>query len=388
MPDDSPMHASIPRHRVLVTDDDPTIRAILAASLMDDFDVIEAENGLVCLEKLAAEQPALVLLDLEMPGMDGYETCRLLRETHHMPVVVVSSHGKLEERLDAFAAGADDFICKPFDGEELAVKVGRLIAMHDQLSEARRAEETLREFTLDLVRGIGRADVLLNFMRENIHCTDYESLATSLIQGSSEYCVTCHAQVRHDDTAITLTPAGIASPLEEAVFAQVASLGSAFRFGRRVILNRGDVSLLVLRLPDDEVLAGQVLSRLEVLTEFAAAVAETIQVRRESAERAEALQSGTADSYTAIEELREKYRDQQANTRFLLQKLVEDIEGSYFGLGLTSRQEAQISDTLRERSEDILRLFELQDEFEEKFAAILESLQPKGDNSAPQIWLF
>lgn len=382
------MSIARPRHLVLVTDDDPTTRGVLNAVLADEFDIIEAASGEECLTRIASHEPALVLLDIEMPGIDGYETCRRLRLEHDMPVIVVSSHDTLEERLRAFAAGADDFISKPFDGEDVLFKVERLMGRHLQLAKIREEQAALQEFALELVRGIGRKDVLLDFMRENMHCVDYETLAAHLLQATDEYSVRCHVQIRTEQTAYTLTPSGPASPLEVSVFEQCASLGPTFAFGRRLIVNCGDVSLLVLRLPDDEETSERIQGKLTVLTEFAAAVAETIHVRQESAQRAEALQSGTADSYTAIEDLREKYRAQQTDTRFLLQRLIDDVEESYVHLGLTTGQEESLSTTLRERSEDILQLFELQEEFEEKFAAILESLQPKSADNSSAVWLF
>ncbi|QDX81745.1 hypothetical protein B9N43_11060 [Denitratisoma sp. DHT3] len=382
------MATTATRPRILIADDDFVVRGALAATFGGDFEIDEAASGEECLRRIEARPPALVVLDIEMPGMDGYAACRQIRTRHSMPVIFLSAHDTLDERLEAFASGGDDFVSKPFDGEEFRHKVSRLIDRHLQLAEIRREQESLQEFTAQLLQDIGRKDVLFSFMRQNMHCTDYEVLADSLLRATDEYAIRCHVQVRYGGGAVTQTPSGPASPLETSVFEQCASLGPEFRFGRRMILNCGDVSVIVLQLPEDASTAERLQERLSVLTESAAAIAETIHIRKESASRAEALQAASAFSSAAVEELRDKYRAQQADTHVFLQRLIDDVESQYVHLGMTERQEEVMSATVRHRAEEILKLFEANEGFEAQFAAILTSLQPRSSASGNTVWLF
>jgi two-component system, OmpR family, response regulator ResD len=101
---------------VLVVDDDPLVRDLLAAVLGDDaFDVRFAVDGKAALAAAAERAPDLVVLDVMMPGMDGYEVCRRLRETYpEMRILMLTARATDDAEEAAMAAGADAFLTKPF----------------------------------------------------------------------------------------------------------------------------------------------------------------------------------------------------------------------------------------------------------------------------------
>ncbi len=369
--------------RVLVVDDDPVVRATVAIALETDFQVAEAASGEEALDHLAAHAdtlPELILLDIEMLQLDGYDTCRRLRAAgHRMPVIFVSGHDTLAERLRAYDAGGDDFISKPFDAPILLCKALRAVA-----AEARASD--LRESVRKALHKVGETGVLLEFLRAAIRITDYDELARVLLQTVGEYGLRCHVQLRHPDGSVTLTPNGAPSALEASILEQAIALGREFRFSRRLIINHDFVSLLVLDMPEDADYASRLTDYFNLLAESAEAVAETIEMRHESAGRAETLMTASAQSYSAVEELREAYRRQQADTRALLQELIETVEGTYLYLGLTENQEETVSATLRDGAEKILKLFEQGVDFEHQFEAVLDSLQYKRNNAA-DVWL-
>jgi two-component system, LytTR family, response regulator len=113
--------------RTLIVDDEPIARKVLREELgsCDDVEIIgEADNGAVALERISAEHPDLVLLDLQMPVMGGLEVVRNLRQGTHMPVIVmVTAYDQYA--LQAFEAGAIDYLLKPVGGERLAQAVER-----------------------------------------------------------------------------------------------------------------------------------------------------------------------------------------------------------------------------------------------------------------------
>jgi adenylate cyclase len=134
-----------PSRRILVVDDTPAnVRLLEAVLAPRGYEVLTAGSGPEALESVAKEGPDLVLLDIVMPGMDGYEVCRRLRATPAgavLPVVMVTASGN-EQKLRALEAGADDFIAKPFDQAELLARVRSLLRVkeyHD-LIESQAAE--------------------------------------------------------------------------------------------------------------------------------------------------------------------------------------------------------------------------------------------------------
>lgn len=112
--------------RILIVDDRPTNVEVLKKVFGSEYQVETAESGAEALVQAHAFQPDIILLDVMMPGIDGYETCRQLRsapDLSHAKILMVSAKTRLEERLRGYDAGADDYITKPFDQHELRAKV-------------------------------------------------------------------------------------------------------------------------------------------------------------------------------------------------------------------------------------------------------------------------
>jgi len=110
--------------KVLVVDDEPQIRRVMRTTLVTRGYVVgDARNGEEALEKIRAERFDLVLLDMNMPGIGGMETCRLIRSQSDIPIVVLSIRNAEKDKVEALDAGADDYVTKPFSMPELLARI-------------------------------------------------------------------------------------------------------------------------------------------------------------------------------------------------------------------------------------------------------------------------
>jgi DNA-binding response OmpR family regulator len=110
--------------RILVVDDDPTVAEVVARYLMrDGYDVDCVADGYAALSIATAKEPDLVVLDLMLPGIDGLEVCRRLRERWPVPIVMLTALGEETDRLVGLETGAHDYVTKPFSPRELALRV-------------------------------------------------------------------------------------------------------------------------------------------------------------------------------------------------------------------------------------------------------------------------
>jgi len=158
-------------------DDEPQIRRVLRATLLGaGFDVIEARNGQEASEKAVREHPNLILLDMNMPDMNGLEACRKLRLSFEGPIIMVTVRNTEKDKIDAFDSGADDYVVKPFAMGELLARI-RIALKHAQ-PEGSMPVITTPDLNIDLEKRI------VEVRGEAVHMTpkEFEVLRTLVLQ--------------------------------------------------------------------------------------------------------------------------------------------------------------------------------------------------------------
>jgi two-component system, OmpR family, KDP operon response regulator KdpE len=156
--------------RVLVVDDERPIRRFLRASLGTDFAIFEAENGSDALQMVAASHPDLVLLDLGLPDLDGVEVMRRLREWTLVPIIVVSVRDSETDKVIALDAGADDYLTKPFNTNELLARI------RAALRHCARPEEEPIYRNVNLLVDLSRRDIQVDHHPVTLTPTEFDIL--------------------------------------------------------------------------------------------------------------------------------------------------------------------------------------------------------------------
>jgi len=119
------------RQKILIVDDEldsliPLKRALEA----EDYQVVEASSGMEAIEKTRSGHPDMILLDLMMPGMDGFEVCNVLKAdplTGHIPIIMLTAKGEIDDKIEGIETGADDYVTKPFDLGELKARIKMIL---------------------------------------------------------------------------------------------------------------------------------------------------------------------------------------------------------------------------------------------------------------------
>jgi two-component system KDP operon response regulator KdpE len=135
---------------VLVVDDEPQLRRAMKATLTDlGYSVLEAKSGEEALATMRRDTPDLVLLDLNMPGIGGLETCRAIRETSDLPIIVLSVRNSERDKVQALDAGADDYVTKPFGIQELLARIRAAMRRSPAQSDSGTRLFASRELEID-----------------------------------------------------------------------------------------------------------------------------------------------------------------------------------------------------------------------------------------------
>jgi two-component system KDP operon response regulator KdpE len=119
----------------MIVDDDPQIRRVLRTALVaQDYEVVDARNGEEALEKMRDDRLDLVILDMNMPRMNGLETCRIIRSSSDVAIIMLTVRDAESDKVEALDAGADDYMTKPFGSPELLARIRAALRRSPQLS--------------------------------------------------------------------------------------------------------------------------------------------------------------------------------------------------------------------------------------------------------------
>jgi DNA-binding response OmpR family regulator len=124
--------------KVLLIEDNEEVRDYLRKNLQDKYKILEAPDGKIGFQQAEKEQPDLIISDVMMPEMDGFELCDKIKSevtTNHIPVILLTARADKEDKLEGLKTGADDYLPKPFDLEELYVRMENLIQQRERLKE-------------------------------------------------------------------------------------------------------------------------------------------------------------------------------------------------------------------------------------------------------------
>lgn len=157
--------------RVLIVEDEEKIRNLLRMFLeREDLEVEEAENGLQALEKLKEKSFQLVILDIMMPEMDGWTTCRKIRQANDLPIIILTARGEEVDRVLGFELGADDYVVKPFSPQELVLRV----KAHLRRTAAKETKPANKDMLTFGKFSINVPTRLVTFGKEGINLTPIE----------------------------------------------------------------------------------------------------------------------------------------------------------------------------------------------------------------------
>jgi DNA-binding response OmpR family regulator len=159
---------------ILIVDDEPRIRDLVRMNLeMEHYSVIEASNGVEALDQLRENLPDLVMLDVMMPEMDGFETLRAIREVSTVPVVMLTVRQSEQDRIHGLDLGADDYLAKPFSPRELLSRIRALLRRSFMAPPSRKTEIIVDS---DLKIDFSRHEVIVRGQKVVLRPTEYRLL--------------------------------------------------------------------------------------------------------------------------------------------------------------------------------------------------------------------
>lgn len=338
--------------RIFIIDDDDFTALYLEGVIGDLYQVEHFAEPAKGVAAAIANPPSLILMDVEMPGMDGYEACRQLKAdaaTHEVPIIFLSARVETEDRLAGYEAGGDDYLTKPFDPDELRTKMEVLLRNVQKNRELAKQAAYATSAAMTAMAAAGETGTILRFLREMVGCLELETLARGVLRAMDAFGRDASIQLRGKTEVLSVSREGICSPLEVAVLNNMATCNRIVDLGRRSAFNFPRVSLIIKNMPiDDPEAYGRAKDYLATIVEAADMQVESLDFIRAALDRGDNLLQLLQRHIDTLRDIECRYREQRAASSQILNELVQQIEDSFVFLGLTDSQELHMQKLVRD----------------------------------------
>lgn len=240
--------------KVLTIDDDAFMQKLIKKEIEKSYRVIAESSGQAGINTAISELPDIILLDVEMPGMNGYQVCDTLKHndaTKHIPIIFLSSLSNIRSKINGYDAGGADFLVKPFDTGELISKLNALVSLieHNQAHEAeiQKAKDT----AFLAMKDSSELGQCINFIETTYAIKNFDNLANSFFNVCRNLGLHCSLMFLIRDKRIFYSGTANKCPaLEEDVISTIFDKGGRFiDFGGRTQVNYPHVALLIKNMP-------------------------------------------------------------------------------------------------------------------------------------------
>ena len=367
--------------RIFAVDDVESARRLLHGAFSKDYDFEAFESAEACLQRVVDSPPDLFLLDIDLPGMDGYALCRELKSMPAVadkPVIFLSGLDDLESRLQGYDAGGIDFFVKPYKVAELRQKI-ELARTSSEAKNVMQQQMTDSETLTSLVMAnLDEYALLIKFLRALNTCQGRHELADVLFGMLRGFKLDCAVQFRLDNQPdLTVSAQGENLPMETAIMQHVRTLGTIFEFKTRAAFNFPHITVLVNNMPvEDPEFCGRIRDYLAIAVESADAKLDAIHIRIARNEDRSHIDAVLDDIGNTVTSFATKYDRARTESTLLTDRLLTELTGAFAHLGLTDEQEHAIENIVRSRAFELADLYDFGEAMQEALHRVQERLRP------------
>ncbi len=364
-------------YTILAVDDSAMNHKLIEMALNGHYRFQGVFSGQDCLAFVVETLPDLILLDVAMPGMDGYETCLELRKLAHVqntPVLFLSGRCGVEEKLKGYEVGGDDYITKPFQAEELLAKIRKTIEYRKNAEKLDEKAKRAMKLAAVAIKENNHISIALHFFQRAFQCPSFEDLATSFFEVMGQFALPCTLCFWRDNEQMMFYDDGISRPMESELLLQSRGKEMVWRHGKRMILNFKYISLLVKNtesnLFDATVPLEGVLSTL-----FSGMQARFLSLLQEKALQCERdrFEKAVANMHLLIECSRECHHNLSRASSTAFEQLMQSTEKLAAQYQLDESQEESVITGIKLCEAEIVKLYSALRDEEVKLSSALMS---------------
>ena len=373
--------------RVACLDDEVQMLALLSQAL-DEFDLQPFSCSDQFLDEVGAETEC-ILLDINMPQSQhsGFDVCRLLRQnpsTRHTPIIFISGNHQLEHRLDGYAAGADDFIAKPFDFQELKAKVERALVSHAHSQELESLADNARQTAFEAMTHSAEQGEITRFIEQAGACQTAQQLSELLIATLKNFGLNSVVGCWNNRPDLYISHQPMPKPLEVELLRNCREGKRIIELDRRMIVNFDQVSLLIKNAPWQEAARyGRIKDHLCVLM---SAVNERLTALKteQRLQHQSLLLQAVGDLRGALEKIQQERELRFNEAKDSVSDLELELKEEVLLLNLDHDQEVHLIELVQQHVQQLDNCYRRSSECQHELQPILEGLEQATQASLAQ----
>ncbi len=365
------------RALILCVDDEPVNLMILEELLQDSYELTSARSGAGCLQQVELQKPDLILLDVNMPDIDGLETCARLKadpETDEIPIIFVSALASQEELMAGYEAGGDDYITKPFSEEILQKKIEIVLASQQSRQELKKISDravAALESNRSLTDELG---MVVKFLHQCQTADTLDELAHNVFDCLREFELDSSLLILDEPENRVWFSDDINRPMESQILGSLRGQDRVVSFGTRLALSSDHATILVRNLPTTRERVDRVREHLSIVIEALDRRIHAMQSQQLLDERRDLLSrvlQATRDNLAQLEELHQRQKSRAAE---ILETMGKSLDKSMQRLELTEKQRAALTRIVATTAEQCESMHDDGLDIDEQFREIIEEL--------------
>ncbi|MFT7558331.1 MAG: DNA-binding response OmpR family regulator [Flavobacteriales bacterium] len=375
--------------RIMIIDDSPEDIHLLLTELKDNYQVNAATSADDALQILGDNQntPDLILLDVNMPGTDGYQACKIIKEDpllQDIVVVFLSANDSTEEIIQGLDAGAVDYIIKPYQPEILQSKIKSALQTANARQQLKRQADAANELAFTMMAESSSLGSIINFYRSSFTVNNAQELASSTAEAIATQNLSCIVYFCEGGIKEVESSSGTPSMLEIELLERLVNNNEPFiEKDERCFAIQQNIVALIKNMPLENAKRGSLKDFLKITLEGANAKLSYFAERQAlSAEKNQLIGSVIQETKAALDELREKQENHKKENLEILDRMVHKVEHSFVSMGMSDVQEDNLLELISESINEALDHMEEGLTMDENIKNLVVKLSEAAKNAA------
>lgn len=362
---------------ILCVDDEPVNLVILEELLQENYELMTAKSGEGCLQQVAVQTPDLILLDVNMPDLDGLETCERLKsdpETAEIPIIFVSALASQDELMAGYEAGGDDYITKPFSEEILQKKIEIVLASQQRKQELKKISDWAVEALMNNLSTTDELGMVVQFLHHCQSADTPDELARNVFDCLREFELDSSLLMLDEPENRVWFSDDIDRPMERQILQSLRGQDRVVSFGTRLAINSDHVTVLVRNLPPTVEQVDRVREHLSIMIEGLDTRIHAMQSQTLLDQRRDVLHRVLSATREHLGRLDETHKQQKARSAEIVSVMGKELEKSLLKLDLSARQEAALRKIIDSAAEKTAAVYDQGLKIGEQFQEIVDEL--------------